>query len=125
MKTMAKLRHIAICVKDLEKSARFYEEVFEMKRAHVEHQEIGSAIYLTDGVVNLALIRAKQPVREHFGFVVDDLEATQRRIEEQGGKYAFTLGHPERKNFEMKFTDPEGRIFDISRQGWFGAESEN
>jgi predicted enzyme related to lactoylglutathione lyase len=118
---MAKLRHIAICVEDLEKTARFYEEVFGMRRAHVEHQELGSAIYLTDGVVNLALIRAMQPVREHFGFVVDDLEATQRRIEQHGGRYAFTLGLPDRKNFEMKFMDPEGRIFDISHHGWFGA----
>jgi predicted enzyme related to lactoylglutathione lyase len=121
---MAKLRHIAICVTDLEKSARFYENVFGLTRAHVEHQDIGSAIYLTDGVVNLALIRPKDPgkMREHFGFVVDDLDGTQRRIEQNGGKYAFTLGHPERKNFEIKFTDPEGRIFDISRHGWFGAE---
>ena len=29
---MARLRHIAVVVKDLEKSARFYEDVFEMKQ---------------------------------------------------------------------------------------------
>ena len=121
---MAKLRHIAICVKDLEKSARFYEETFGLTRAHVEHQEIGSAVYLTDGVVNLALIRPKDPqkVQEHFGFVVDDIAETRQKIERNGGRYAFTLGHPDRKNFEMKFTDPDGRIFDISRHGWFGGE---
>ena len=120
---MAKLRHIAICVKDLEKSARFYEEVFGLKRVHEEHQEIGSAFYLSDGVMNLALICPNAPhkLQEHFGFVVDDLVEAQQRIERNGGKFAFTLGHPDRKNFEMKFTDPDGRIFDISRHGWFGA----
>ena len=30
---MAKLRRIAICVKDLEASAQFYEQIFEMTRA--------------------------------------------------------------------------------------------
>ena len=29
---MAKLRHIALSVKDLEASAKFYEDAFEMKR---------------------------------------------------------------------------------------------
>ena len=43
---MAKLRHIAICVKDLEASAQFYEKIFEMTRAY---EAKGRAIYLTDG----------------------------------------------------------------------------
>ncbi|MEA2948449.1 MAG: hypothetical protein QOI40_3779, partial [Alphaproteobacteria bacterium] len=29
---MARLRHFAVCVGDLEKSAKFYEEVFELRR---------------------------------------------------------------------------------------------
>ena len=28
---MARLRHIAVCVKDLERAAAFYEKVFELK----------------------------------------------------------------------------------------------
>ena len=48
---MAKLRHIAVVVKDLEKAAAFYEKVFELKRVGEEHLEMGSGIYLSDGVI--------------------------------------------------------------------------
>src|ERR1043165_2529114 len=52
---MARLRHIAVCVKDLEKAAKFYATVFEMKEVGRETIEIGSAIYMSDGVINMAL----------------------------------------------------------------------
>ena len=29
---MARLRHFAVCVKDLDKAAKFYETVFDLKR---------------------------------------------------------------------------------------------
>src|SRR6516165_7272429 len=53
---MARLRHFAVCVKDLEKAAKFYENVFELKRIGREDLDIGSAIYMSDGVINLALL---------------------------------------------------------------------
>lgn len=45
---MAKLRHIAITVSDLEKGAQFYEKVFELKRVRAIP---GILVALTDGVV--------------------------------------------------------------------------
>jgi catechol 2,3-dioxygenase-like lactoylglutathione lyase family enzyme len=56
---MARLRHIAVCVKDLDKAASFYERVFDLRRVEREDLDIGSAIYLTDGVINLALLNFK------------------------------------------------------------------
>ena len=53
---MARLRHFAVCVKDLEKAAKFYESVFELERIGREDLDIGSAIYMSDGVINLALL---------------------------------------------------------------------
>src|SRR5258708_4176980 len=53
------------------------------------------------------------------GFQVDDVEATKKRIEAAGGKFFFTLGKSkEEANFEVKFKDPDGVIFDISEKGW-------
>ena len=46
---MAKLRHLAIVVKDLEASCRFYEKCFDMKRAL---SAAPHAVYLTDGLMN-------------------------------------------------------------------------
>ncbi|HUQ24455.1 MAG TPA: VOC family protein [Burkholderiales bacterium] len=123
---MAKLRHIAVAVNDLEKAAAFYEQVFGLTRVGEEHLEMGSGVYLSDGVINLALLKYKNPTTagaHHFGFQVDDLDAMRKRIESAGGKFFFTLGDTkEQANFEMKFKDPEGVVFDISEKGWVGTK---
>ena len=131
---MARLRHFAIVVRDLDKAARFYETVFELKRVGRDDLEFASAVYLSDGVVNLALLNyrgergsglkdAKNFVgAHHFGFQVEDIATTQKRIEAAGGQFFFDLGDDQDKeNFERKFKDPDGIIFDISRKGWLGA----
>ena len=131
---MARLRHIAVCVRDLEKAAKFYQDVFELKQVGREDIEIGSAIYMSDGVINLALLNfsgskgndLKDPKNavgaNHFGFQVDDLTETQRRIEAAGGTFFFDLGEERKGNFERKFKDPDGVVFDISEHGWLGTD---
>jgi predicted enzyme related to lactoylglutathione lyase len=131
---MARLRHFAIVVRDLEKAAEFYEQVFDLKRVGREDLEMGSGIYLSDGVINLALLKYKGERgsglsnaatfvgAHHFGFQVDDLAEAQRRIEAAGGTFFFDLGDDaDKENFERKFKDPDGIIFDISKKGWQGA----
>jgi catechol 2,3-dioxygenase-like lactoylglutathione lyase family enzyme len=131
---VAQFRHFAIVVRDLEKSAKFYEDAFGLKRVGHETLEFAAAIYLSDGVINLALLNyfgkrgsgledAKNFVgAHHFGFQVDDLSAAQKRIEAAGGSFFFDLGNDaEKENFERKFKDPDGIIFDISQKGWLGA----
>lgn len=129
----AQLRHFAVVVGDLEKAAKFYEGVFGLKRVGQETLDFAAAIYLSDGVINLALLNyfgkrgsglddAKSYVgAHHFGFQVDDLAETQKKIEAMGGKFFFDLGDDaEKENFERKFKDPDGVIFDISKKGWQG-----
>lgn len=130
----ARLRHFAVCVRDLEKSAKFYEEVFGLERHGREDLPIGSAVYLSDGVVNLALIKFSGAQANdltdprnavganHFGFQVDDLAEMQKRIEQAGGVFFFDLGDERKGNFERKMKDPDGIIFDISNNGWVGTD---
>jgi len=135
---MARLRHFAVVVRDLDKAAAFYEQVFELKRVGRDDLAIGSAIYLSDGVINLALLNTKGEQgsaasglaegsafvgSHHFGFQVDDLVETQKRIEAHGGKFFFDFGDAHHGNFERKFKDPDGIIFDISKHGWQGTDS--
>jgi predicted enzyme related to lactoylglutathione lyase len=135
--TMARLRHFAVCVKDLDKAAEFYANVFDLKRIGREDLDIGSAIYMSDGVINLALLNFKGKAgskasdleegatfvgAHHFGFQVDDLAETEKRIEANGGKFFFDLGDERHGNFERKFKDPDGVIFDISKHGWQGTD---
>ena len=132
----ARLRHFAVVVGDLERSAKFYEGVFGLKRVGQETLDFAAAIYLSDGVINLALLNyfgkrgsglddAKSYIgAHHFGFQVDDLAETQKKIEARGGKFFFDLGNDaEKENFERKFKDPDGVIFDISKKGWQGTGS--
>ena len=132
---MARLRHIAVCVKDLEKAAKFYEDVFEMKMVGRETIEIGSAIYMSDGVINMALLnfagaKGNRPRRipgTRSAPIISAFRSTiwprrQRRIEAAGGKFFFDLGDERQGNFERKFKDPDGVVFDISQHGWVGTD---
>ncbi len=131
---MAKLRHIAIAVPDVERSAQFYEKVFELERVGTTDSDMATGIYLSDGVICLALLnyktdeaagkeRGKDYVGvHHVGFWVDDLDDMEKSIENGGG--TFFLDLPEAKDslyYEKKYRDPDGIIFDISHNGWVGA----
>ncbi len=131
---MAKLRHIAIAVPDVERSAQFYEKVFELERVGTTDSDLATGIYLSDGVICLALLnyktdeaagkeRGKDYVGvHHVGFWVDDLDDMEKSIENGGG--TFFLDLPEAKDslyYEKKYRDPDGIIFDISHNGWVGA----
>ncbi|MFT3975771.1 MAG: VOC family protein [Sphingomonas bacterium] len=130
----ARLRHFAIVVRDLEQSSAFYQQVFDFREVGREDLEIGSGIYLSDGYINLALLQYKSAEgsgladagsyvgAHHFGIQVDDLAQAQSRIEAAGGTFFFDLGDDaEKENFERKFKDPDGVIFDISKKGWLQA----
>jgi methylmalonyl-CoA/ethylmalonyl-CoA epimerase len=126
----AKLRHIAIAVKNPEKAAQFFEKAFGMTRA-------GSAmrgVYLTDGVMNVALLNfGEEPVPGfetqkdyegiiHFGMWVDNTDEADRQIKQAGGSY-MTGRFEKNPNvfYEVKYKTPEGIVFDVTANGWKGA----
>jgi catechol 2,3-dioxygenase-like lactoylglutathione lyase family enzyme len=106
----ARLRHFAVVVGDLEKPAKFYEGVFGLKRVGQETLDFAAAIYLSDGVINLALLN-------YFGKRGSGLDDAKTCV----GAHHFDLGNDaEKENFERKLKDPDGVIFDISKKGWQG-----
>jgi catechol 2,3-dioxygenase-like lactoylglutathione lyase family enzyme len=128
---MYKLRHIALSVPDPEKSAAFYQRAFGMRRVGSTDSPLATGVYLSDGVINVALLRyktdeaaGKERGKEyvgvhHFGFVVDDLEAASRAIEALGGRFFLDLpASRDTLYYERKYRDPDGIIFDISHHGW-------
>ena len=130
------MRPVAICVSDLERAAKFYENVIDMKRVDDESLGTGSAIYMSDGVINLALLKFKSDRMasiedsknfvgtHHFGIQLDDLAEAQRKIEASGGTFHFDFGTKEKANFEKKVRDPDGILFDISKNGWVGTDRQ-
>ncbi len=130
---MAKLRHIAITVPDPHKAAEFYMRAFDMRKVGETDWANARGVYLTDGTINVALLHYKTEEAagargrdfvgvHHFGFLVEDVEATRTKIEAAGGKH--WMGEEKKAGgfYEVKFHDPNGIAFDISANGWTGAE---
>ena len=127
---MARIRHIALVVKDLEKTADFYQKALGLSRSEMSEGPTARRIYMSDGEVNLALLQYKGEVGSglkdpsafvgvhHFGFQADDLKAQQAAIEAAGGEFFFDLGKEGDEGFERKFKDPNGIIFDVNDTGW-------
>jgi catechol 2,3-dioxygenase-like lactoylglutathione lyase family enzyme len=126
----ARIRHIALSVKDIDATADFYEKAFGLKRSPKSEGPTAFRVYMSDGEINLALLQYKSEVGSglkkpdefvgihHFGFQCDDIENQQKQIEAAGGKFFFDLGDPDDDDFERKFKDPNGIIFDINWKGW-------
>jgi predicted enzyme related to lactoylglutathione lyase len=127
---MARIRHIALVVKDLEKTADFYQQAFGLTRSELSEGPTARRIYMSDGEINLALLQYKGETGSglkdpssfvgvhHFGFQVDDLNSAQADIEKAGGQFFFDLNKEDDEDFERKFKDPNGIIFDVTPNGW-------
>lgn len=129
---MAKLRHVAISVKDHVAAAQFYVDALGMTIVGQTDSPLASGTYVSDGTVTLALLNYKADewaggdkdavAINHIGFWVDDLDEQSDIIKKNGGTFFKEL--PLDKDslyYEMKFRDPNGIIFDVSHNGWVGA----
>ena len=129
---MNRIRHIAIFTPDPEKTANFYKDVFGLEVAGPAGR---GGFYLSDGEINLAVLQAREPDGElpdgfvtptgidHFGFQVDDLEATQARLAEYGAEELPSHAPPGGGAFyyECRYRGPAGQVVDVTENGWVGA----
>lgn len=118
---MAKLRHIAIIVRDPEESAKFFESAFDMK-------VVGKArrgLFVSDGTVNVALLKIETPEERvgvaHFGMWVDDLDEAEQKVVDAGGTYLSGRPTAPQSFYEAKYKNPDGVVFDLTHTGWRGA----
>jgi catechol 2,3-dioxygenase-like lactoylglutathione lyase family enzyme len=132
--TMARIKHIAIRTPDPEKTVAFYRDVFGLK-------EVGQArtgYYLSDGYINLAILKSREDGSDesprdaagyagihHFGFMVNDVDETCRKLEAAGGhamtnrtdtRHAPAPGA--RSYYEIKYRGPDGQELDVTETGW-------
>ena len=133
---MARIKHIAIRTPDPEKTAAFYKEVFGL-------EEVGTAragYYLSDGYINLAILKSNDQGTgesprdtpgyagiDHFGFLVEDVDETCKKLEEAGAKA--TMGRVDlhhgaaadsRSYYEIKYRGPDNQVIDVTGSGWIG-----
>ena len=141
---MPKLRHVSLHTADPEKTAEFYKRVFDMVEVGRTDSKFAEGIFLSDGTINLSVVRFKTKEAEraddalggvaadrgdglgsafglhHFGFWVENEDETRRRLREAGAEYLFTVDRPD--YFEEKYKGPDAVMLDISGRGWVGAE---
>lgn len=92
------MRHIALKVRDVGRSKKFYQDVFGME---VVWQPDAQNVYLSSGCDNIAIHEVSQHFSEgatetqldHFGFVVDSIERV-RGIEQEFIAQAVKIVHP-------------------------------
>lgn len=137
VKPKGRLRHIALNVPDPWQAAEFYMNAFGMEKVGESESSLAVGIYLTDGIMNLALLHYKTDEAagtdrgkgfvgiHHMGFWVDDLEATRAAVESAGG--CWWMGEPANAGnafYEVKYRDPNRIVIDLTETGWGGASKD-
>ena len=137
---MPKIKHIALSTQDVDATAKFYIDVFGMKEIAKVDSPGASGYYLSDGDLNLAILKFKSDAVagvergknwsgiHHIGFEVENLEDITAKLAAAGSKprddvnHALGVGHGRREggNVEVKYTGPDGIMVDVSETGWVG-----
>jgi catechol 2,3-dioxygenase-like lactoylglutathione lyase family enzyme len=137
---MPKIKHIALSTQDVDKTAKFYIDVFGMKQIGKIDSPGARGYYLSDGDINLAILNFKNDAVagvergkeysgiHHIGFQVESLEAIAERLTAAGSSrrddvnQALGVGESHRRyaNVEVKYSGPDGVMLDVSESGWVG-----
>jgi len=142
---MPKIKHIAISTQDVDKTAKFYIDVFGMKQIARVDSPGATGYYLSDGDLNLAILNFKNDAVagvergrdwngiHHIGFEVESLEEITEKLAAAGSNprddvnEALGVGHGRRYdgNVEVKYSGPDGVMLDVSETGWVGTSGFN
>ena len=137
---MPKIKHIAISTQDVDKTARFYIDVFGLKEIGKVDSPNASGYYLSDGDINMAILNFKSDAAagergkeysgiHHIGFQVETMAEIEEKLTAAGSEpmhsvnAALGVGHnaeARAHNVEIKYTGPDGVMVDVSQVGWVG-----
>jgi glyoxylase I family protein len=140
---MPKIKHIALSTQDVDKTAKFYIDVFGMKEIARIDSPGARGYYLSDGDINLAILNFKNDAVagvergkewsgiHHIGFQVESLEAIAERLAAAGSEprhdineaLGVSYGRESHGNVEIKYVGPDGVTVDVSETGWVGTSS--
>ena len=132
--TTGRIRHVALSVQDPWETAEFYKEALGLEEVTELDGTLAEGVFLTDGVVNLALLKFKTDEAaqgtgkdfvgiHHIGFWVDDVVEQGKIVRNTGGTWI--MGDPNNPDgYEVKHTDLSGIIFDIAAHGWAGSQKD-
>ena len=138
---MARIKHIALVTDDPAKTAEFYKTQFGLTELYRRPSATGeNGVWLSDGYIYFAILKygtADAPKLgpgqtsdlrgiHHIGFQVDDIEATERQLQQAGVK-PVPMQRGERPRREpgqemvgvnLKYLGPDEVHFDVRQKGW-------
>jgi catechol 2,3-dioxygenase-like lactoylglutathione lyase family enzyme len=137
---MPKVKHIAISTQDVDKTAKFYMDVFGLEEIGKVDSPGARGYYLSDGDLNIAILNFKKDEVagvergkdwsgiHHIGFQVESLEEIAERLSAAGSSprddvnaaLGVGQGHRAGGNVEVKYSGPDGVMLDVSETGWVG-----
>jgi catechol 2,3-dioxygenase-like lactoylglutathione lyase family enzyme len=130
---MARIKHIAIRTENPEETAAFYRDAFDLKQVGLGQ----NGIYLSDGHINLAILRCNTEGDgdtgkvgvDHLGFQVEDVDKVVAKVKSLGGRpitnhMDVASADPSRPHsyYEIKCVGPDNQVIDVSSEGWVGAD---
>jgi catechol 2,3-dioxygenase-like lactoylglutathione lyase family enzyme len=117
---MPQLRRLAISVENPAKLVDFYREVFELEQI----SEVGGAVFLSDGVFNLALLPGQDVMAtglKGLGFETAPVESIRMKLGRTANADQSLVEHDANNGTEYEMHDPDGnliglrsRAFDVS-----------
>ena len=118
---MNRIVHLALKVEDLEKTSKFYEEVFGFWEAETRKTRDHLSRHLTDGEIDFTLIKydtgtqsaeskaaGEGPCIHHFAIEVEDMEKATAQIKSHGCEMISDPGV-----IPVKFRAPGGTVAEL------------
>ena len=122
------VRHVGIRTGDPERLGDFYKFVFAMKEVGRSETAGGAAVYLSDGTINLGLVKgsgAPGAGIEVLGFQVPSIREVEEQIKKPigftyPGEPPLEISHqPSEGPYRVvQLKDPDGNRLELSEEGW-------
>ncbi len=106
-----RIKHMAITSANSDRTVRFYESVFGLKRKNN---------VVTDGYVGINVNRrspGRQAGFDHFGFEVDDIQEVEAALKQRYPGIRIASRPSTRPFASFTMHDPAGNIFDLTQRG--------
>jgi len=111
-----RINHVSIAARDLEESARFYEDVFGMERIPTPTFPM-PVLWLRVGDMQLHLFLDDGPVpeRHHLGLTIDDFDAAYEAVKSRPSEtFGWQLVELPSKQVQLYFSDPAGNLIELN-----------